>query len=224
MNKIELIENINKEISTNKINKVSSLYLSYLIGYFLHLNQYRANAEPYFNHPIRMYNNFINLISIKINNKYYYDNNLLNKNKIHILGISEIILLHDTLEDSDIKDIAIYLEIYNIFNLKNYFIKYIATPLTILTHNKKESYDIYINKVKDNFVASLVKSLDLYDNLNILTSSFVNKEDKLNTYLKYALNLTNYHKLDAKFINYHKELISCKNKNDLVEIKYLNLL
>lgn len=64
-------------------------------------------------------------------------------------------LLHDVVEDTS----ATFAEIELIFG------KEIATIVEVLTHRKGESYEDYINRVKQNEIATAVKIADLSDNL-----------------------------------------------------------
>ena len=162
--------NIKDDEYINKLTK-NSISLSMLIAYFAHKNQKRRNNEDYIIHPLRLFNKYKDLIhinkdKIKLNNK---EIETLNKSSISYQGIEEICLLHDVIEDNSITS----LNLFNIFKINN-----LKEPLLLLTHNKNEDYSIYINKILKNKEASLVKLLDMYDNLNLLTAGIINNEYK----------------------------------------------
>ena len=49
-----------------------------------------------------------------------------------------------------------------------FFDEYLDEPLKLITHDKKEDYDTYIDKVMLHPTSAFVKMLDLTDNMNLL--------------------------------------------------------
>jgi len=142
--------------------------LAFDIGTYAHRNQKRINGEKYFEHSLRCYLQYQILFNIFENFGLYPNKELLKECNIPYDGVEEVCYLHDVIEDTDIsmEDIE---SMYKECNLDDYFIKYVKEPLSLITHDKKDSYIEYINQVLDNPVSSFVKLLDLYDNLNFLT-------------------------------------------------------
>jgi len=87
-----------------------------------------------------------------------------------------IAILHDTIEDTNI-DPQLILDTFgqNIFDIIN-----------ILTHNRGENYFDYINRIKQNIVATRIKIQDILDNLNDSPSK--NQTERYNIALKVLLN------------------------------------
>jgi hypothetical protein len=98
---------------------------------------------------------------------------------------------------------------YNIYEKHGYLNEFnedLATSLVLITHDKSESYDIYVNKCCENIVSALVKFLDMIDNLNLFT---LNKfeDQELERIIKYnnCLKIINdkFHFIE-KFSNYNR--------------------
>ena len=205
------IFNIKDDNYLDKLSK-NSISLSLMIAFYAHKDQKRNNNEDYIIHPLNILKEYRDLIHIdKINN----DNNedilkILTKSNIPYKGIEELIILHDVIEDTSITSLDLY-NIFKINDLGEYFNEYIKEPLLLLTHNKKEDYSIYINKVLKNKEASLVKLLDMYDNLNLLTVGMLNEDtikDKLSSYLKYSFKINEYYHFSECFYKYNEYLNS----------------
>ena len=58
-------------------------------------------------------------------------------------------------------------EVFEEFGEKPYFNLYIKQALLLITHDKSESYEIYIDKLLVNPIASLCKMLDMTDNMDM---------------------------------------------------------
>ena len=86
--------------------------------------------------------------------------------------------LHDVLEDTD----ATYDELNSKFGDK------IADAIVAITKNKLELYDDYIDRVRVNKLARIVKIEDIKHNLDLTRNDrVIHSPDKLNKYL-WALN------------------------------------
>lgn len=173
--------------SQDEINYMNSstVYLARQIAMYAHYKQYRVNGDNYFIHPFNVLSNYKKLVGINDDDLFCVDVDLLvGKYNIPYYGVQEVCLLHDVLEDSDITVNEIK-EIFEEFSFKRYFDLYIKEPLLLVTHNKNEDYDIYINKMINNEIASLVKFLDMADNMN--TTSLICLTDyELDRIVRYA--------------------------------------
>lgn len=157
-----------EEIDIKKTLKENPVILSVLIGNYAHRNQLRVNGENYFNHPVSCLNIFLDMLNTNKENMYDIDFKLLFKLDLPFIGIYELCLLHDVIEDtdftmSDLKDIFYECELYDLFD------ENIKEELTLLTHNKSEEYDIYLDRILTNKPASLVKMLDMMSNSRVYT-------------------------------------------------------
>lgn len=162
-----------------------SMTIAKSIAVYAHRSQFRENKEPYINHPWRVAENYVRLITLPIEDLLIPED-VADSFNIPTLGVFEVSLLHDVIEDTDItmEDIE---EIYKCQDLLEPFQKYIKEPLSLLSHNKEEDYDTYISKVLTNNVASIVKMLDMVDNSNALgLKSYSSKElERSQRYLYY---------------------------------------
>ena len=143
-----------------------SMSIARTISLFAHYKQVRENGETYADHPYRVAENFMRLITLPIEGKTV-PQEIVDSFNIPTLGVFEVCLLHDVIEDTEVtlEDIE---ELYRDEGLESGFNKFIKEPLSLITHNKEESYDTYISKVLTNKTASLVKMLDMVDNTNML--------------------------------------------------------
>ena len=175
--------------------------LSEVIALYAHRNQKRENGDEYVNHPYRC------AAMNKFSKKFY---ELLN---ISPLEIEILCNLHDVVEDTDFSLYDIK-EIFEECGFGDFFNEKIFKQLDILTHKNDEEKDIYIKKCMEITSCSLVKFLDLYDNLNIFTlSSFEeSKYKRCQNYLKYLYIINNkYHFIElmnqynfiSKNLNYY---------------------
>ena len=143
-----------------------SMAIARTISLFAHYRQIRENGESYADHPYRVAENFMRLITLPIEGKTVPED-IMDSFNIPTLGVFEVCLLHDVIEDTEVtlEDIE---ELYRDKGLETGFKKFIKEPLSLITNNKEESYDTYISKVLTNKTASLVKMLDMVDSTNML--------------------------------------------------------
>ena len=156
--------------------------LSEEIARYAHRNQKRENGEDYVNHPLRC------SYSANFPQSFYDEYGL------HSIEVETLCKLHDVVEDSDItlEDLR---DIFVECNLGEFFEKSIRNQLDALTHRKDEDYNDYIERCIKYPSSSLVKLLDLYDNLNVFTLiSF--DEDKYNRCCRY---LTYIYRINSKY-------------------------
>ena len=160
MAKKEMILDILKTESKDDKTK-GTKWIAYVIGDMAHIGQYRDNGKPYFTHPKHCVNIFYNLVSIE----GWVNNRVLKEHDIPY-GVVELAYLHDVVEDTELthQDVK---EIFIELGYKDFFESFIDEPLKLITHNKSESYDIYIDKVMEHPTSALVKMLDLADNMNL---------------------------------------------------------
>ena len=136
------------------------------ISIYAHREQQRENGKPYYVHPIacrELYRNFVGIIDGEYD---CIDLDLMDCFNIPFHGVQEVALLHDVLEDTDVSLNEIG-EVFEEFWEKTYFNLYIKQALLLITHDKSESYEIYIDKLLVNPIASLCKMLDMTDNMNM---------------------------------------------------------
>lgn len=143
----------------------SSVYIAQQIAAYAHRKQKRLNGENYFTHPYCVMQLYRNLVGIVENDYFCMDKDLLESCDIPYNGVQETCLLHDVLEDTDVSENEIE-EVFDKLSLGEYYRSYIKTPLFLITHDKTEDYTTYISKLIDNQTASLVKFLDMSDNIN----------------------------------------------------------
>ena len=137
------------------------------IAIYAHKDQKRENGKPYYTHPIScmgLYRNFVGIVEGKHD---CIDLDLMDCFDIPFHGVQEVALLHDVLEDTDVTLLEIE-EAFDEFGYKSYFNLYIKQALLLITHDKSESYEIYIDKLLCNPIASICKMMDLTDNMNML--------------------------------------------------------
>ena len=144
----------------------SSVGLATEIAIYAHRGQKRDRNEDYVAHPYAVMQNFRTFIGIT-NSYDCIDVDLIYEHELVYDGIQELCLLHDVIEDTEVtmQDIK---EIFDHFGLKSFFIAHIERPLTLLTHKENEPYEEYLEKIRSDRSASLVKMMDLTDNMNML--------------------------------------------------------
>jgi (p)ppGpp synthase/HD superfamily hydrolase len=102
-------------------------------------------------------------------------------------------LLHDVVEDSNITldDIA---DVYFDCGFETHFSCNIRKSLNLITHNKEDDYFVYIEKMMRDPVASLVKFMDLADNMNPVSLNCFGKEEfeRLQKYTCCAFMINEY--------------------------------
>ena len=154
------------------------------ISLYAHRNQQRENDTPYYVHPfscMTLYRNFVGIVEGKHD---CIDLDLMDCYDIPFHGVQEVALLHDVLEDTDVTIDEIE-EVFEEFGEKTYFNLYIKQALLLITHNKSESYEVYIDKLLGNPIASICKMMDLTDNMNMLGLRRLT-DTELNRTIRYA--------------------------------------
>lgn len=191
---MKLKERINEFLKTQGIKEEtikdldsSSVHIAEQIAFYAHRNQTRINGSHYFSHPIKVLNLYRKFTGIVDGDYFCLNLDLLLECGIPYNGVQEVCLLHDVLEDTSITLNEIK-EVYEDLELGHYFETYIKPPLILITHDKSEDYSTYIKKLLINPVASIVKFMDLADNMSPLTlNEFSNFElDRINRYAHYS--------------------------------------
>ncbi len=193
-----------------------SMEIAKSISLFAHYKQLRENGESYSDHPYRVALNFERLITLPIERKMVPED-IMDSFNIPTLGVFEVCLLHDVIEDTEItlKDIE---ELYRDEGLESGFEKYIKEPLSLITHNKEESYDVYISKVLTNKTAALVKMLDMVDNTNMLglktlSSKELERSQKYLYYIKLINDKYNFLENSFRARNAYQDTLYNPSKN-----------
>ncbi len=172
-----------KEIEDSSL---SSVGLAYLIASYAHRGQKRENGESYLNHPLRVLEDYRNLVGIIPSDPLCVDKDRLMKCGVPYLGVQEVCLLHDVIEDTEfsLEDVK---GIYADRLFKDYFELYMEDGLKRITHDKSQGYPEYIDICLGNPVSSLVKMMDLQDNLRVidLTSLDQKKQERAEGYLSW---------------------------------------
>ena len=160
MTKKDMILDVLKTESKDN-NTRGTKWISYVIGDMAHIGQYRDNGQHYFTHPKHCVNMFYDLVSIEGWIRF----SVLEEHEIPY-GVIELAYLHDVVEDTVIthEDVR---DIFTELGYKDFFEQYLDIPLKLITHDKKEDYDTYIDKVMEHPASSFVKMLDLADNMNL---------------------------------------------------------
>lgn len=83
----------------------------------------------------------------------------------------------------------------------------------MITHDKSESYEIYIGKMIDNPIASLCKMLDLADNMNLCGLATLKDAelDRCIRYAKYFKQLNDRWHFLENSLEYKRQLASEKD-------------
>ena len=144
----------------------STVDIALAIAIYTHNNQQRENGKPYYVHPISCMELYRNCVGIIQGEYDCIDLDLMTFFGIPFKGVQEVALLHDVLEDTDITLNEIE-EAFEELGEKTYFNLYIKQALLLITHDKSESYEVYIDRLLVNPIASLCKMLDLTDNMNL---------------------------------------------------------
>ena len=194
-----------------------SMHIAKSIAIFAHHRQFRENGEPYINHPWRVAQNFSRLFTLPIEDVLIPEE-VAETFNLPTLGVFEVCLLHDVIEDTDItiEDIE---EIYKSKDLLEPFKECIKEPLLLITHNKEEDYDTYISKVLTNKVASLVKMLDMVDNSNFLglkslSSNELARSQRYLGYIKLINDKYNFLENSYRARNYYQKLYYQNQKEE----------
>ncbi len=158
------------------------------IAFYAHYGQRRLNSDMYIVHPdnvLKLYRKFVGIIE---DDYFCLDSDLLCREcNVPYEGVQEVCLLHDVLEDSSvtIEEIS---ELFEEVGLKTHFDLYIKTPLLLITHDKSDDYDKYIEKLIEHPTSALVKMLDMTDNMNPTTLHYFGEKelDRIMMYSKYC--------------------------------------
>ena len=147
----------------------ASVHVAQGIAMYAHRNQRRVNGELYVVHPYSVMQKYRKLVGIVEDNHYCLNVRLLTEEcNIPYEGVQECCLLHDVLEDTSVT-LDEMEELFNGLSLGSYFRVHIKPALLLLTHDKREDYFTYVRKVLDDPVASLVKLMDMADNMDVST-------------------------------------------------------
>ena len=160
MTRKEIIIDILKKNANNDANN-GTKWISYVISDIAHYGQCRDNGLNYISHSKSCVQIYRNLIS----NEGWIDESILDKYKIPH-GIEELALLHDVVEDTELTHSDVR-DIFEEVGEGEFFDEYLDEPLKLITHDKKEDYDTYIDKVMLHPTSAFVKMLDLTDNMNL---------------------------------------------------------
>lgn len=177
--------------------------LASLIAVCAHNGQKRDNGKSYINHPSHCADMFYDLFTIH----GYKGKTAFRNSGIPYNGVPEVAYLHDVVEDTELthEDIR---DIYVEKGYKEYFDTYIDEPLYLITHNKKDSYDVYINNVIKHPTSALVKLLDLTDNMNLfgLRELGVKELDRTMKYAYYFKKINDVYHFLEKIPQHHEDL------------------
>lgn len=165
----------------------SSVYVAQAIAIYAHRNQKRLNGVPYVDHPFDVLEKYRALVGITPNDPFCMDSDLLAECRLPYEGVQEVCMLHDVLEDTEVT-LAEIEEYYDEVGLKSHFETWIKTPLLLVTHDKSESYEVYIERMLPNAAACMVKFADLASNINFLGLDVLGEKelDRLCRYARYA--------------------------------------
>ena len=187
--------NLNKEMKEFFMNKgftekqyedmlTCTVNIALMIASYAHQEQYRENGNSYSVHPYSCMNLYRDFVGIEEDSYDCIDLDLMYKHNIPFEGVQEVALLHDVLEDTEVGLDEIE-EMFNDFGYATYFELYIKQALILITHDKSESYEIYIDRMLVNPVASICKMMDLTDNMNMLGLASL-KDSELDRTIRYA--------------------------------------
>ena len=182
----------------------SSVGIAKEIAKHAHKNQKRLCGAPYILHPYRVADTFMQLASI---DGKHFDYDELRSFGIQPEGVLEAAWLHDVLEDTEYTAEEIK-DIYKNQELEVFFKLYIENPLLLITHDKKEPYPLYIEKVCQNPTSALVKLLDLNDNTCILElNELGNYEvDRIHRYALYSKRINDQYHFIERLNAYNRSL------------------
>ena len=186
--------NTEEELFDDPIN------IAFEIACIAHNGQTRDNGEPYLSHPTRLFSKFNLLITISDNKKISLEAMILSG--LPYFGVAELCLLHDVVEDTEISHEEIK-GLYHECKFGNFFDEYIDVPLQLITHDKNEPYESYIKKIITNPIASMVKLLDLSDNLNPFGLMHLDEKavERSKRYIDYFKMINDKHLFLAKLVN-----------------------
>ena len=193
-NKIRDYLSYNVGMSEEDINKgfEDSRKIASFIAAYAHRNQQRINGDKYFIQPYSVAMNFRKILCT-----YKFDGDLMIDLGIPFYGVEELCYLHDVVEDTDItiEEIEAIFDDHPTPLYLHSFKSDIKSSLIAITHKKGETYDEYFSRVLSNEKASLVKMLDIQDNLVILHYSNFDEKAKDRT-----INYINrFYQIDQKY-------------------------
>lgn len=192
------------EKEVNELDR-HSVYLAMEICSYAHRDQKRENGENYSNHPFRVLENYRRLVGIKPDDPFCMDKELLETHHIPFEGVQEVCLLHDVIEDTEltIDDIK---DIYGECGFGVYFRLYMQDALRRITHDKSVPYGDYIDICLGNPVSSLVKLLDLQDNLRVADLAEYGEKEyhRAQGYLRYTYLINNAYRFMENAAAYRK--------------------
>ncbi len=117
-----------------------------------HAKQYDRIGLPVIFHPIRV------MMNVEIPENYSYMD-------IDVLRATAI--LHDTIEDSDLSIEDVRDILYKTSNCPYWAANKIISDVKILTRSEDESYENYINRIKESSDNAInIKFADIFDNLS----------------------------------------------------------
>ena len=178
--------------------------ISFTIAIYAHRNQKRLSNDTYANHSLDLRKMYTKLVGDDIDNKSKTDK--WQQFKLPFYGVSEVALLHDVIEHTDVTlDDIRY--IFHKFDCLALHLGFFEKPLLLITHNKKDSYETYIKAVSKSSTASFVKMLDMQDNLNMFTLDKFGDEEvnKCITYIKCSKILNDQYHFIEKINAYRKD-------------------
>ena len=193
-----------------ELKDVSEKEIAYQIANYAHNGQYRVNGNPYIDHPLSMVKSYLKIFYE--NSESPYTSEAMKDNGLPKLGVIEVMMLHDVVEDTEytLEDIK---EVYEAFGAGWFYNEFISRPLKLITHNKEESNGVYMDKLLDDPVASLAKMFDSMDNLNVFSlTKFGDWEyERAKRYLNNIKRINDrYHYVEK--INAYREDIGAKEK------------
>ena len=177
----------------------NTIDIARVIATFAHSGQYRSNGTPYVGHPFRC----ANMISYLLFPDDLDTIRIVVEDFLPREGLIELAYLHDVVEDTQITHENIK-NIYHAYGYGEFFDKYIDEPLRLLTHDKKEIYDVYLEKLLNNPSSSFVKMVDLMDNLNLFGLNKLEDREykRAQRYLRYYKTINDkYHFIER--VIYH---------------------
>lgn len=127
---------------------MTDLEKAYTLSKKLHSGQVDRAGKPYFNHIQRVFKS--------IRKQFPTDDSL-----------AIVALLHDSVEDTPM----------SISQIKKLFGDEISRSINAISKKSNEEYSSYLNRVKVNKMARIVKIADIKDNLNLDRLSTVGAED-----------------------------------------------
>ena len=212
--------NLNKKMKEFFMNKgftekqyedmlTCTVNIALMISSYAHRKQYRENGNSYSVHPYSCMNLYRDFVGIEEDSYDCIDLDLMYKHNIPFEGVQEVALLHDVLEDTEISLNEIE-EMFNDFGYATYFELYIKQALILITHDKSESYEIYIDRMLVNPVASICKMMDLTDNMNMLGLASLkdNELDRTIRYAKYFKQINDKWHFIENMVLYKKERVN----------------